>query len=403
VTFPLRTLTRDDLDDVGVVLEHAFGEAHTRDDLGPTYGVIDPTRFYGAYDGDTPVATGGSFALDMTVPGAVRPVAGVTWIAVLPTHRRRGLLTALMGRLLEDLHEAGEPLAALWASQGAIYQRFGYGLAAWDAGLTVPSRAAFTTPVEATGLRLVAPTAPELAAVHEVVAPQRSGWWRRDEAWWAFRLQDPESRRGGASPLRCVVADGPDGPQGYALYRTKPSWDGGQPAGEVTVRELAATDAGTRARLWRYLLDLDLMGTVSSHFGPVDEPLLHLLAEPRAAVPTLRDNLWMRLVDVAAALSGRCYGAEVDVVLDVTDRACPWNSGRWRLSGGPAGATCAATTDAADLRLDAADLGAAYLGGTTLSARAGAGHVTELRPGALAAASVAFGWPGPAPHCPMVF
>ena len=171
----------------------------------------------------------------------------------------------------------------------------------------------------------------------------------------------------------------------------------------MQVRELVATTPQARARLWRFLLDLDLMKEVKAFGVGVDEPLLQLLAEPRSARPTLRDNLWVRLVDVPAALGTRSYATPVDVVLEVTDDFCPWNAGLWRLTAGPDGASCTPTSDAPDLALRAADLGAAYLGGTTLAARAAAGHVRELRPGTLAAASTAFGWPGPAPYCPMVF
>jgi len=403
VSLPLRTLGPDDLDGAWGLLEIAFGGVDVPAERAVEFALVDPTRFYGAYDGPDPVATGGSFALTMTVPGGHRPVAGVTWVGVRPTHRRQGLLTSLMSRQLRDLHDAGEPVACLWASEGAIYQRFGYGPAAWEVALTIPSRSPFTRPVAASDLRLGDADRADLARVYDLVAAGTPGWPERDDVWWDYRLFDPEARRSGASALRTVVADGPGGVEGYALYATKQDWGPGSPAGTVQVRELVASDAGTRARLWRYLLDIDLMGTVSTHRTAVDEPLLHLLAEPRATVPRLKDNLWVRLVDVGEALADRAYATDVDVVLDIVDDVCPWNAGRWRLSGNTSGATCAATTDPADLRLRAADLGAAYLGGTTLTARAGAGHVTELRPGSLTAAGTAFGWAGPAPYCPMVF
>jgi predicted acetyltransferase len=398
-----RTLCADDLDGVWQVLEHAFGGPNVPDDRPVEFALVDPKRFYGTYDGDLPVATGGSFALTMTVPGGARPVAGVTWIGVSPTHRRRGLLTALKRRMLDDLHAAGEPVAALWASEGAIYQRFGYGPAAWNTSLSVPSKAAFNRPVTATGLRLTAPDAGVLAPVYEQVAARSLGWSTRDPAWWAYRLHDPEHRRSGASPLLAVLADGPSGVAGYALYSTKQEWNGGLSDSVVSVRELVAVDADTKARLWRYLLDLDLMKTVSVYFAGVDDPLMHLLAEPRAAQATMKDNLWVRLVDVPTALAARAYATDVDVVLDVIDGFCPWNAGRWRLTGGTDGATCVSTNDAPDLQVTAGDLGAAYLGGSTLVARAAAGHVTEVRPGTLAPASLAFSWPAPAPYGPLVF
>jgi predicted acetyltransferase len=398
-----RTLSADDLDGVWQVLEHAFGGANAPDDRPVEFALVDPKRFYGTYDGDLPVATGGSFALTMTVPGGPRPVAGVTWIGVSPTHRRRGLLTALKRRMLDDLHTAGEPVAALWASEGAIYQRFGYGPAGWNTSLSVPSKSAFNRPVAAGELRLTRPDADTLAPVYEQVAARTLGWSARDPKWWAYRLYDPESRRSGASELLAVLADGPSGVEGYALYSTKKDWSDGMSTSVVNVRELVAIDAETKARLWRYLLDLDLMKTVRAYYAGVDDPLLHLLAEPRAAQAQMMDNLWVRLVDVPTALAARAYATDVDVVLDVVDTFCPWNAGQWQLSGGPGGARCVPTKDAPDLRVTVGDLGAAYLGGSTLIARAAAGHVRELTPGSLAAASLAFGWPAATAYAPLVF
>jgi predicted acetyltransferase len=403
VALEIRTLAADDLDTVWEVLEHAFGGPNDPDDRPVEFALVDPKRFYGTYDGHTAVATGGSFDLSMTLPGGSRQVAGVTWIGVSPTHRRRGLLTALKRRMLDDLHAAGEPLAALWASEGAIYQRFGYGPAAWNVTLTVPSKAAFNRPVDVGGVRLAAPDAAVLAPVFDEVAARSLGWSARDAKWWDYRLHDPAGHRSGASPLRAVLADGPDGVDGYALYATKQEWDASMSNSTVHVRELVARTAEAKARLWRYLLDLDLMKTVKVNFAGIDDPLLHLLAEPRAAQAKLKDNLWFRLVDVPAALTARAYSTDVDVVLEVEDSFCPWNAGRYRLVASTDGASCEPTTAAADLAVHAGDLGAAYLGGTTLVARAASGHVTELRPGTLVPASLAFSWPAASPYAPLVF
>jgi predicted acetyltransferase len=403
VSLETRTLSADDLDGVWEVLEHAFGGDDNPDNRPVEFALADPKRFYGTYDGDAAVATGGSFDLTMTIPGGARQVAGVTWIGVSPTHRRRGLLTALKRRMLDDLHAAGEPVAALWASEGAIYQRFGYGPAAWNVALSVPSHAAFNRPVSVGDVRLAAPDAAVLAPVYDEVAARSLGWSARDAKWWDYRLYDPAHNRSGASPLRSVLAHAPSGVAGYALYSTKQDWEGGISSSKVIVREVVARTAESRARLWRYLLDLDLMKTVNVHLAGVDDPLLHLLAEPRAAQAKLKDNLWIRLVDLPAALSSRAYATDVDVVLEVDDTFCPWNAGRYRLTGGADGATCVATTEPPDLAVHVGDLGAAYLGGTTLVARAAAGHLTELRPGTLGPASLAFSWPGAAPYAPLVF
>jgi predicted acetyltransferase len=185
---------------------------------------------------------------------------------------------------------------------------------------------------------------------------------------------------------------------GYAIYAVRPDWDEGGPAGEVKMRELVAATPAARAVLWAFLLDQDLTGTVTWDLAPVDEPLWLMVTNPRAVRRAVGDGLWVRLVDVAAALGARGYGTDPDVVLDVTDAFCPWNEGRYRLSGGH----CESTQAAPDLALDVSALGAAYLGGITLHELAEAGRVRELRPGALAHASAAFRG-GAEPWCPEMF
>lgn len=395
MTVDVRVLAPEQVEGAFLALERAFGNAPHPDDTAVELSVVDDGRFYGGFDGAEVVATAGSFDFTMTVPGGPIPVAGVTWVSVLPTYRRQGLLNAMMSQQLDDLHRGGTTVAALWATEAAIYGRYGYGPAAWRLGLRVTSRAPFGAPVEPGGLRLVDPGAAEVRAVYAEVAARTAGWPVRDDRWWAFRIHDPEHRRGGGSPLECVLTDG-----GYALYSTAMKWNDGVPAGVVRVREVVAATPAAAARVWRHLLDLDLMRTVEV-FGaaPDDWLVMGLLAEPRSARPTMSDCLHVRLVDVRAALAARRYAADVDVVLEVRDRHCAWNAGRWRLAGGRTGATCAATDDAADLVLDVSDLGAAYLGGTPLRARL----VAERTAGALSRASTAMGPLDGAPWCPQVF
>lgn len=372
-------------------------------------GLIEDDRTLAAYDGPDLVGTAAVVSLELTVPGATRQVAGVTAVGVAPTHRRRGVLTTLMTRQLRDIADRGaEPIAALFASEPAIYPRFGYGSAARGLHLTIP-RTTARVAASATGrLRLVETGTDEIESavavldpVFEAVRPVRPGLFRRTTQWWRHRVFDPPARRGEAAPLRCVVHDGPDGPDGYALYRTTPRWNGDGPGGTVDVVEVTATTPAAAVGVWTYLLGLDLMAVVHARVG-IDDPLLHLLVDPRAARPQLVDNLWIRVVDVGRALAGRGYACPVDVVLDVDDPLLPGNRRRWRLSADADGARCEPTTAPADLSLDVSALGAAYLGGVRLETLAAAGRLHELRPGTLAAASRAFDTV-PQPFCPQVF
>jgi predicted acetyltransferase len=391
----VRVLTQPELPAAWSLLMRAFGQPPHPDDVEVELALVDPARAYAAAVDGRVVATAASFDFRMAVPGRVTPVAGVTWVGVLPTYRRRGLLGALMERQLTDLHESGTAVAALWASEGAIYGRYGYGAAAWNLSLTVPRGAAFRLPVPAGDLDLVEPRHEPLTGVYERVAARTPGFVTRDDRWWTYRLHDPEHGRDGATELQCVLTDG-----GYALYAVRGAWQDGLPAGRVTVRELVAEDLGARLRLWRHLLDLDLTTEVRAGAVAPDDPLLlAALAEPRSAGARIRDSLWVRLVDLPDALRSRTYACDVDVVLEVVHERAPWNTGRWRLTGDRTDAACLPTRAAADLVLRPEDVGAAYLGGTPLRSR----PVEERTPGALDVVSTAFGPLGAAPWCPLVF
>jgi predicted acetyltransferase len=386
-----------------------FGEDPRDVDRDAELWVFEPERSLAGIEGDDIVATGAICSRDMTVPGGPRPVAGVTMISVSPTHRRRGILTQIMSRQLAELYEQSrEPVAALWASEGGIYGRFGYGVAARRAALsarTVELRLRPGTDLGSGRVRLAGAeeARPHLMQVYEELRGEQVGWLDRRGRWWDHRLRDPEHWREGATALRYALNTEEDGRvTGYAVYRVRSRWGNGTNDSEVEVFELAAATPQAYASVWSFVTNLDLVPKMSKRIAPLDEPLQHLLLDPRALRLDVLDCLWVRLADVGRALAGRTYSAEVDVVLDVSDDFCPWNARRWRLSGGPAGAECAPTHDPADLALSSTDLGTAYLGGGTLAGLAAAGRVTELRPGALATGTRAFVGDRQ-PWCPEVF
>jgi predicted acetyltransferase len=328
------------------------------------------------------------------------PIAAVTMVGVAPDHRRRGALTTLMRAQLHGLHEAGgEPVAALWASEGGIYGRFGYGLSSRHATLTVPRGAELRGDVDPGTERVALVDAQAAGAamrkLHAEYASTRIGGLSRPEAGWDWLLDDPEHDRGGASALRFAVVSG-----GYVRFRIKENWEPRHgPEHEVRVSELVSLTSQAHAALWRFLIRMDLVGQVRYGNAPVDDPLPLMLDNPRMAAMDLGDGLYVRLVDVDRALQARRYGAPLDMVLQVSDEFCPWNAGRWRLSVDASGRAWVGRTDAdADLACSAADLGAAYLGSTRLSTLAAAGRVHELRPGALRAATTAFAAEHE-PHC----
>jgi predicted acetyltransferase len=365
--------------------------------------VIEPERTLVARDDGRIVASAAVLSRELTVPGGRVPVAAVSLVGVAPGHRRRGLLSAMMRRQLTDVREAGESVAALWASEAAIYGRFGYGMATRAALLELKTREARLRPdVErAAGAPEVMPVAEarsRLAPIHEAVRADRPGMLDRPDAWWDLSLHDPEREREGAGRLRAAVL----GERGYMTYAYKEDWTPEGPAGELRIRELVAATPAATAALWGFVLELDLVRRASWLLAPADEPLPHMLDNPRAVGSRLVDGVWVRLVDLPRALAERTYSAPFDVVLDVADEVCPWNAGRHRLSWDGQRAACEPAAAEPDLELSAAELGAAYLGGTTLESLARAGRVRVRSTGALRAASVAFRGAAE-PWCPEIF
>ncbi|MEV4784869.1 GNAT family N-acetyltransferase [Streptomyces tuirus] len=394
----LRVLQKDDWDKWYDTLIRGFGGVpESAEERGLWNSLTEFDRSLGVWDGDECVGTAGAFSFRLTVPGgASLPVAGVTMVSVAATHRRRGLLTSMMRRQLDDVRAWGEPLAVLTASEPAIYGRFGYGNAAVSltaeidttrVGLSVPDgtddvRVRYAVPADVLDV---------CEAVYARLVPVRPGMLARQPGWERLGVLDPESDREGASPLQCVVAERDGETVGYARYRVKPEWELSGSNGTVIVEELAGLEPAADAALWRFLFGIDLTSKVTVRGRPVDDAWQYLVTDPRRCHPRVRDSLYVRPVEVGAALAARTYQTPVDVVFEVEDAFCPWNAGRWRLSGDAKGASCERTADAADVALSVRELGAAYLGGVSLASLGAAGRVRELRPGALAEASLGFG------------
>ncbi len=350
-------------------------------------------RMYGAWSNDAIVGGAGSFPFDLTVPGGALPTAGVTVVGVLPTHRRQGVLRAMMRAQLDDAHEHGEPLAALWASEESIYGRFGYGLASFCGEISLAhEHTAFAHPFEPQGtLRLIEPDEAQekLPAVYDRIRPEWPGMFTRSTVWWENReIYDPEERRDGAGPKRWVAYEREGSIEGYAVYRHKPGFDAGTTNAELRVLEALGASPEALRDLWAYLLAVDWIATVKSYLLPPDHPLFLLLSTPRRMRYRMGDGIWVRLVDVGAALSGRSYSGDGSIVFEVVDEFCPWNEGRWKLEGGRA----ERSNDEPELSLPVQSLGSALLGGVSFAALRRAGRVSELRAGAIERADALFRW-----------
>lgn len=401
VDLTIRTISADEWPDWVRAAELPFGN-HARDEdieAGRAREVTELDRSFAVFDGDRIVGTSSIHSFELTVPGRLSlPAAGVTAVGVHPTHRRRGLLTHLMRLLLDQARERAEPLAVLYASESLIYGRFGYGVATFDGWCSIDrTRAALGRGPAGEGrLRMVGKDeAIDLAAEpYERVRLEGPGTLRRSRAWWEHRLWDPEPEREGFTAYFFCVYEAQGRTDGYVVYRIKSDWTGGIPAHTLSVDELVATTDDAYLALWQFCFDVDLVATIEARLRPYDEPLRHLLPDPRRLRTTaVTDGLWVRLVDLPVALAGRRYASADRLVIEVRDSFCPGNEGRWLLDGGPDGAECRPADPAAepDLVCDTVALGSAYLGGVRLATLARAGRVDERVPGALARADAMFG------------
>ena len=403
----LRPIRPDEHRAYGTALRRTFGRQPPSDEeLAAARETTEFDRTLAGFEGSEIVATAGIFSYQMTVPGGALACGGVTRITVLPTHRRLGILTAMMRRQLDDMHERGEPLAALYASEAPIYGRFGYGLATYQAEIEIDRlRAAFRSPPSSGGrisLIDVGRAVPTFTTVWADVWPKQPGMLSLDERWWRLELADLEINREGASPEYRVLYERDGRPAGFAVYRIQAGWDAAGPAGVLRLRFLLASSGEGYAALWHYILNVDLVGKISSQMRPVDEPLRFLLVDSRQPKTRIEDGIWLRLVDVARALAGRRYAADDRLVLFVRDRFCPWNHGHFELIGGPASANCRNCETDPDLELDVADLAVAYLGGNRFRTLFEAGRVVEAHPGAVSRADAMFATDR-APWCPSHF
>ena len=402
----VRRISADEYDTFARVSVEAFGATFRPGELDAFRVEAELGWSIAAFDGSAMVGTTSAASFDLTVPGAVVPTVGVTAVGVLPTHRRRGILSALMRKQLDDLRDSGKPIAILHASEAAIYPRFGYGMATLEGSLAIETQhSTFGTRLEPAGaVRLLdeQEALRTVPTVHERLCRDWPGFVSRSPEWWRHRFFIPEVHRQDYGDHFYALYEGEAGPEAYAVYRRRHRWPDDTPADEIEVTELLATTGTGWAAMWRYLLDTDLVGLVHADGRPLDEPLLHLVAEPRRLRLRVGDGLWLRIVDVPEALSARRYRAAGPLVIQVEDDFCPWNAGRYELEAGEEGASWRSSEADPDLLLKASELGALYLGGISASALHRAGRIVEAAPGAVQRADAMFGWT-PAPWCPEHF
>lgn len=343
---------------------------------------LPPERTLAAFDGEDIVGTFGGYDLNLTVPGgASLGMEGTTIVTVYPTHRRMGLLRDMMRAHLDNAVAAGYPLAGLWASESGIYQRFGYGIATHCYSVKMDgNKIRFRDDIEIDRVRRVdiEDAIPELSPVFDAVSAITPGMWSRSQSLWEEILFDGDWTKRGRTKFRIVVHDGPDGPDGYAVYRLKSGdSDDWHDAGTVAITEVIAATPRAEASLWAFLTNVDMCPNVSWPFFPVEDSLGEMLVESRRIQRTFKhEALYVRILDVEAALTARTYEYDGDIVLGIVDPFRPDASGRYRLTTRDGSSTCVRTDDNPDVSMDIEVLGALYLGGQSAYAYADANRIS---------------------------
>ncbi len=376
----------------------AFGEEFSEPEFLAQAPMLEPERLINAFVGEKRIATAGAITLRLTVPGGEVGASGITEVGVDPGHRRRGVLRQMMTWLLDDARARNEPVAVLWASEAAIYQRFGFGNGTLQSGFEVDrSRLVFRSPLPPSdrvririvdadeGVRLASP-------IYDTVRRKVPGSLARPEIKWRnHQMTDAEWMRRGNGPQFRAVLEVDGEPRGYVVYQIKGDWDARGPRSTLLVTDLVALDPEAEQRLWQWVGASDLVATIRLMRGPVPNPLQLWLQEPRRLGLTTGDGIWLRFVDIADALAARTYTGEGSVVLELEDPLIDSNTGRWQLTVGADGAaTVARTTAEPGLTLDVAALACTYLGAFRFRDLAAAGRVREIQPGALHTADVLF-------------
>lgn len=379
-----RAITADEFEAFGRVDIIAFGQAPFRPEMPTGFALSELDRTRAAFVGDEIVGAGRNYSFELTLPGgAIVPAAGVSWISVLPTHRRTGVLRGMMAALRDDAIAHGEAISILTASEGSIYGRFGYGVATLRALLRVErAHAAFATPVADEGRVRFLDRQDALERFPEVFAricPLRPGMVSRPDAWWAEGLYNMAAPDKGCFFVLHEDCDGTA--DGFVVYEITGDFASGINRSTLQVLDINALTPEVRAALWQFVFSVDLVHDVAARQIPLDDPLRFLLADVRQMrIDAVNDSLWVQLIDVERALEARRYSTSDHVVLEVHDGPTVT---RVALDGGPEGARCTTTTAEPDVVIGLAQLGSIYLGGVRAEQYVPAGTVEDRTPGAI--------------------
>jgi len=371
----------------------AFGSTSTPEEIEERRPLHDTARFRIALDGKQIVAVAGSYALDVTLPGGSSvPMGGVTWVSVAATHRRQGLMRRVIDAVHDDIDVRGEPVASLFASEGGIYERLGYGIATRVRVVSLDPRL--------TGFRSeyrVAPGSVRYVEGDDIV-PALSGIWDRFRRLRAGEVARDTFYQDYLAQVRSKPADDESAAaylvheDGYAAYRMTDQWNDGHPAHRLNLLELAAVTPEAHAALWQTLLGIDLVGEITSRHIALDDPLPFLLDNQRALrTTTVNDGVWVNARDPAICFGARTYRTTDRIVVEAEGK-------RWAIEGGQDGGSCKGVRTRPDLVTSHGWLSALLYGGVLPSSLVAGRRMTARNDDVLNRADLFF-CTALSPHC----
>jgi predicted acetyltransferase len=390
----IRPATPDDYDRIHFVVAYSFAADRTDEGRAAMRHLEDLTNGYVLLDEGEIVASLRVYDFNLLINGSPVPMGGVSAVACLPEHRRKGYVGQLLRYALERMRENGQPLSALHTPHPSLYSRYGWMVAAAQLKTTFnPKDVALQASAPPTGRarRLTEEDWPLLESVHRSHTKGRTGWHVRSERWWkeaVFRRLYDDKRT-----VLDVAAweNGAGETSGYVVYK-ETGWEGAgpPPSRPISVRELIALDKDAYLGLLRYVLSHDLMDEVMWNTS-VDEPLSAVLEDTdrRLVKREYMDGFMLRVVDVEKAVGARPAGStspEGTFTLAISDASAPWNTGTWTIESAGGRLSASKAQGAADITTDAATFAAIYDGflRTTDAARAGLAEVSDGDAGALA-------------------
>jgi predicted acetyltransferase len=340
--FEIRPATPAEMGQLGELTSYVYGGSFGDGEDNTAASANRPEWTLCAFDGAKMVASYGAIPFTMRANGKAMAMAGVTVVGTLPEYRRRGLVRRITERSFENMRDNGQTAAALWASQAAIYQRYGYSLCSTqrryeldsvDANLLVQADAGYR--VARTPMAQAFDTVKDL--YRQFVSDRMLYLHRSSVIWQANAMADNEAD----GPVHIALCTGHDDePRGYVIYTLRSDQvDHPARAQEIVVRDLVWLDIDACRALWEFLSRHDLVGRIVWAIAPSDDPALELFSEPRMLRSRDTEGVYFRLIDVPGALAARGYDCDGEITIGVeADRESPWNNGAWRLtvSGGEA-------------------------------------------------------------------